>query len=525
MPKASCVWHGPLPKRFSDSLQCDQNPEGCGQCANARRKCPGYRKLEDVIFKDESGKVARKFQSREARSSQKLGFAAKSAASSEESSPDQDDGIEFVLSDTTTLPRLNLAPTIEERAVAFFFNNYVMAPDGGPSVGHMAILHKMTGSLPECLFSGMKAVGLAGYSHSVYAPSLMKHAQYQYVQALRATNEALRSPILVTRDSTLISIHILSIYEAITGTNQKSLKAWADHIFGASALLKLRGREQISTMEGRQLFLQTVSMLMVTSVQQNIPLPDYIMEWTREAREMIPFFSPGLSCQEVMMEFTAYNASICDGTLNDSDAIITRGLELDGMLKDAFENPYDTWEYETVFTEAEPELIYNGCYHVYHDNWVAQIWNGMRCFRCLFHERIHETIQAARLEHPPRLTDPSHTTQLQISTDIMCNMQADILASVPQHLGYVSRLNRYPTPPLFIGPWKPERGPAGTPMRMSGPYFILWPLWYSGVMNVTTDATRRYVARNLKLIGDELGIQQATFLAEVLDKKMRISFR
>ena len=102
--KASCVWRDPLQKPLSDYSQCNQNPEGCGQCANARRRCPGYRKLEDVIFKDESDKVVRKFQARESRSSQKLAFPAKSAVSFEGSSPDQDDGMEFVLSDTTTLP-------------------------------------------------------------------------------------------------------------------------------------------------------------------------------------------------------------------------------------------------------------------------------------------------------------------------------------------------------------------------------------------------------------------------------------
>jgi hypothetical protein len=226
-----------------------------------------------------------------------------------------------------------------------------------------------------------------------------------------------------------------------------------------------------------------------------------------------------------MMEYTAYNASICEGRLSDPDAIITRGLELDTMLREAFENPCDDWEYETVFTEAEPELIYKGNYHIYHDNWVSQIWNGMRCFRALIHERIHDTIQSAHLEHPPRLTDASHTAQLQLSIDITCKMQAGILASVPQHLGYVSRVDRYPESQPSMGPWKPDRGPSGMPMRMSGPYFILWPLWYAGIMDIATDATRRYVTYNLKLIGEELGIQQASFLADLIEKKINVEFR
>lgn len=448
---------------------------------------------------------------------------ANPAVSSAESSPDTEDGVELVLSDTTILPRFTLAPTIEERAISYFLKNYVMTPDG-PAIGHMAILYKLRGTLPECLVSGMKALGIAGYSHSVYAPSLMKHAQYQYVQALRATNEALKSPAQATKDSTLIAVLILSMYEAVTGTNQKSLKAWSNHILGASALLKLRGREQIRSIEGRQLFLQTVGTLVVTSVQQNLPLPDYIMDWTREARELSQFSNLGLVCQEAMMEFTVYNASIGDGTLSNPDAIIARGLELDGILKDAFEIPPEDWEYETILTDAEPDLIYNGRYQVYDNIWICQIWNGMRSFRCLLNEQIQKTIQEGHFAQPPRLTDPAHTAQLQQSIDIMCNMQADIFATVPQHLGYVSRDHRYPSPPSPTGPWKPARQPEGSTSRMSGPYFILWPLWYCGMMAVATDATRRYATRNLKLIADELGIQQAGVLADILEKKHKITF-
>lgn len=476
-----------------------------------------------MIFKDESGKVAQKFRARDARCSQKPASSAAPAASSEESIPDQNDCVEVVRSDATILPVLTLAPTIEERAMAFFLNNYIMTADS-PAIGHMAMIYRMAGSLPECLISSIKAVGLAGYGHAIRAPPLFKRARYQYVQALRATNEALRSPTQATKDSTLIAILILSLYEAVTGTNQKSLKAWSDHISGASALLKLRGREQICTTEGRQLFIQTISSLMITSIQQDIPLPDYIIEWTREARKLMPPH-PGHISQEIMMEYTAYNASIVKGTLSDPDAIIARGLELDSILAASFENPAEEWDYETVYTEAEPDLIYNGRYHIYFDTWVSQIWNGMRSFRCLLHEQVRKTIQQGHFDHPPRLTDPSYTAQLQQSVDVMCSLQADILATVPQHVGYVSRHQRYPKPPSPTGPWKPGREPAILSSSMTGPYFLLWPLWYAGMMTVSTDATRRYVVRNLKMVSDELGIQQARVLSDILEKQCDLSFR
>jgi hypothetical protein len=59
---------------------------------------------------------------------------------------------------------------------------------------------------------------------------------------------------------------------------------------------------------------------------------------------------------------------------------------------------------------------------------------------------------------------------------------------------------------------------------MSGSYFVLWPLWYAGIMDIASEATQRYVVRNLLLIGRELGLQLALVLADVIQNKRGISF-
>jgi hypothetical protein len=47
----------------------------------------------------------------------------------------------------------------------------------------------------------------------------------------------------------------------------------------------LRGLEQFRTAGGRRMFIQTVSTLMISCIQRGLPLPDYIIEWTAEARK------------------------------------------------------------------------------------------------------------------------------------------------------------------------------------------------------------------------------------------------
>lgn len=42
------------------NLQCDQREPGCGQCEKRQQKCPGYRNLVDLMFRDESSHVIKK---------------------------------------------------------------------------------------------------------------------------------------------------------------------------------------------------------------------------------------------------------------------------------------------------------------------------------------------------------------------------------------------------------------------------------------------------------------------------------
>lgn len=269
--------------------QCDQNPEGCGQCKKAKRECPGYRVPGDVIFRNESDNVIKKFKAKEARTKTKavVKFPASLPMPAEGSDVDSEESMEVV---RQFVPALSyaLAQSIEERATIFFVANYIIG-DSGPTRGHLDYLQDLyhTDTLPESLMTSIQAVGLAGYAHAVRAPSLKLNARYLYVRALRATNAALRSPTEVKKDSTLMAIMVLQIFETITGCNRLSLTAWAEHVAGAAALLQLRGPEQLNTRSGRRMFIQASSALMISCIQRGLYLPDFVPEWSAEAKKLM----------------------------------------------------------------------------------------------------------------------------------------------------------------------------------------------------------------------------------------------
>jgi hypothetical protein len=128
-----------------DSLQCDQIPlpDGCGQCATAKRNCPGYRAPGELVFRDQSTSVARKVKAREAKAKQRrkqdsvpASIPGENSAVGPQQSPET---VKWQQRRQQQLQQpslgITLMPTIEERATGLFVTNYVLCARG-PSRGH-----------------------------------------------------------------------------------------------------------------------------------------------------------------------------------------------------------------------------------------------------------------------------------------------------------------------------------------------------------------------------------------------------
>ncbi|KAA8575713.1 hypothetical protein EYC84_004826 [Monilinia fructicola] len=513
--------------------KCDAIPTGCTQCQNAGRKCPGYRSQVDLVFREETKNVIKKAKIKHEKA-RKRGFECVSHNSAtlcsvthtptlNRGNCSRDMVIEISQpSQAISVNYLNITPSIEDRATAFFLSNYVMG-DHGPTRGHLDHLSDLyeAESIDENLVAAVHAVGLAGYSHSAKAPQLMNQARAQYTRSLQLTNSALQSPIAVKKDSTLLAILILGIFETITGRNQKSMKAWAEHIHGAAAVIKLRGPEAIKSKGGIRLLAQVTSSLLISCIQRDIPIPKYIVEMSAFAEKNMSNIDPAWVAQRTMIDYAAFNARYYAGYYTDPNDLLNDAEALDERFLAFSTNVPKGWEYITVHTEHDPDIVFDGYYHLYYDHWVAQIWNAIRQLRILLNETVREVLLKDFSSPTPCLLGPEYAERFQICTETMYQMQAEILASVPQHVGYPAKS---PTPSQPWTSYKTDGLGAEFPtIRFSGGYFLIWPLYVAGSMRISTPEVREFCVKNLRYIGTHMGMEHANLLASIMQQKTPIT--
>lgn len=524
----------PILALISNEPQCDQTLPVCNNCTNLKRPCLGYRDPTDLIFLNENEATARKVEARSVaqgrpivtklRSSGSVGSAMLEGRSHV---PRQhDSGVDPSPISLSIMP--NLTPTIDERAVNFFFSNHVIGI-GLPSTGFIDQMHTHPDyDFSDNLLSSIKAVGLAGVFNVTKAPGLLVEASKQYVTAVRHLNAALQSPVEVKKDTTLMAVMVLGIFETLVGRSENSLVAWAAHLNGAAALMKIRGPEQMKTVAGRRLFAQITGMLATSCLQQETELPEHIFELRLELDKYVDIKNIIWESHHVLIRFTNLYSAVKRDKLTDLREILSQSLDLDKKLVQVFSVAAEDWTFSTIYTDNDPELIYNGRFHVYQHALSAQVWNGMRAMRIMLNEMIRNVLLTGFSLKPPLFVLKVHTEQLQTSTDVLYQISSDIISSVPQYLGYNFKGNLVspdssfmsPEPVLLRNPGRDmlaDLKTSSVPLFRTAGYQLPWALFLVGVTDVVTEPILRWVIKMLKQITRVLGIQQATVLAERLE--------
>ena len=377
----------------------------------------------------------------------------------------------------------------------------------------------------ETLFASVHAVGLASFANQYNAPQILKKARKHYVSALQLTNAALCSPAAATKDSTLIAVMLLGLFETITAGDLAPKDSWENHIKGAMLLVCMRGLEQLKTRIGVRLLKQTIDSVEVSCVQRAVRVPAEVLA----LRDLVSLFvnvdQAPWRFSEWVIRLAAFRAAMKDDLLFDPEGKIERAQQLDADLVRIMTAAGPEWQYETLLVETKSPSFFTDHYHLYPSHRHTEMWNSMRQSRVFLNQIIHDVIVRESRSSFRTQRSSWRAADLRSADHNLTEMSVEICASVPQWTEEFSTPVK--PPPLVVSPatfeWHqafseclPSASPDTIPSPIASGYFLIWPLFMVGSLPGSSIPLRAWCINRLRFIGSRRRIPQAVLAADAL---------
>lgn len=348
----------------------------------------------------------------------------------------------------------------------------------------------------------MAAVGLVSLANSTQQPHLARQARTKYSEAIQRVNLALASPVDSVKDSTLMSVISLGVFEHVS-----QYESWVRHVQGAAALVVARGKKQFTSPLSILMFNQVRADLVLASVHGSKPFPDDMLQLQEEAEKYTDPSSlfwrmgvVGTRCANLLMNVRKNkdNPKIPWPKFLEEISAMEQDFEyLSGIL--SVQEPYTT----TQKAGGDPALIYAGRCDLYRDSYSIRLWNNLRNIEMIVYE-----IQCFLLNNILAVDlPPGVRAQLELRLEktlhALSKMAHDIIATVPQALEFLKSAS---DPPPSVG--------LSTSTSVVGGYMLIWCLYMAGKCPATKSEPRKWVIRRLQDIGGKMGLTIALELVE-----------
>lgn len=502
------------------------------------------------MFKNENVVVACKAKRRYEELAKQKAFAAKSQGNVTSVEGDLC-GASFTETPDTQLARRSsgptldrfrreLVPSIEQQAQGFFIASYVAQPGLIPRGQFEWVTELLCqDDTDQALKDSVNAVSLASFANTTKSSAIMRKAQAAYVSAIGATNCSLRDPQLVVRDSVLVSVIMLGMYENMIFQDKRSIDAWAKHVHGACTLINLRGPEQFKSSMARRIFHQFYGVALLVALETGTTVHEGLKDLYEHLRPKSDYEVHGRQWTTRIVEVMHDAINLNQDRLADPVTMLERALNIDRELDKVKALMPTIWHYETVQLKKPSRYHYGNFYSVYIDPWIAQMWNNLRSCRMYLYKAVRENIRKGCEDYNPPLFSQAQVLPQKLGAEhVMRTTVAGIIASVPQITGMIP----FPSASEFHAfasrmPGAPEVStrtaryvlkPPGTyidPSKSPGMVHLIWPLYAAGQSDLATFEMREWCIETLRFIARSIGTRQAVVLADELVETQRVGRR
>jgi hypothetical protein len=504
------VYRGRLSKACLPCRQrkpvCDLKEQGCSSCRRAKLICHGYRDTEALRVTDESSTVQQKVQ----------GSSSTSSNSKPKALPPRFQSHALVPSfrHIEAIPQSVVIP-ICVQAKDLFYYNYVVG-----TLKPFDFLQYLYFSTSEDghLTASMDAVALAYFNYQRRASNAQIEARQHYITALRLMNKAIRDPELAKKDSTMIAILLLDLYEKITNKEPHCEGAWTSHLQGALALAKMRGDEQFDDPTTLRILLRLSTNEIINCVVSHRPVQQEIVALRVNIAHRIGNLADAKSTEsDLMIEFAKLRYEIENRGLPDDKALCSLKA-LDNKFLELSVDIQKTCQFKTVQLSKRSIHHWESYHHIYPYEQIGQVWNVLRLTRILLNELILTRCLGIKGVNGPNFKNALR----QQASEIIASMTSEICATVPQYIRGQSA-DDVPNLTLTLAtmPATP-RVPPGTPQGASNPtnylpcYRLIFPLYVAAQSSTGCPELRLWVIDQLRFMADYHSIQKAAQVAEIL---------
>ncbi|KAH7007070.1 hypothetical protein EDB80DRAFT_718179 [Ilyonectria destructans] len=467
-------------------VKCDQRKPACLKCQKSKIQCPGYRDLDQVLFRDESERIIRK--------ARQLDLPQPALAQEVIATSNYllKSGLATGCEPPQTSPPLGISyppsQPVNNLGASFFFTKYTFneVPFCGDYHDWLTQSYFNDGSV---LQAAIEAVGMAGISNVSYAPNVASRAKEQYCKAVTAVNLALGDPVQAAADSTLMAVILLGLFETVNFETLDRYDYWAAHVKGATALLALRGQEQFTRKRGGLLYILIRSQIISACTQQHMPVPQALVQATRDFQDSIirqqwqrsNVASRGSVCQ-ISFRIVNLGAVFANREITDLDVIRDMALEIDRDLEAWREGAPSGWAYTRIdASETNPGTFFDTHIHVYPSLWIAEAWNNWRALRIVVNKIIYQC---------ETCSDASCDARQSVALSTIQELSTDMCISISSFMG--------------------------TPRILS----LIRPLFVVALEELNTRSIRGFAVEQLRSIGESVGIRQAGLLATTISKTL-----
>ncbi|KAL6719982.1 hypothetical protein ACLMJK_001903 [Lecanora helva] len=359
--------------------------------------------------------------------------------------------------------------------------------------------HGTHSSFESHLVVSVDAVGLAFLTFQSSYSQVPQAARAKYLDALSLLKHELVSPSSSLSDATLLTVLLLDLFEKINGNNPQSTEGWMSHVDGALALMRLRGQENVRNHTALRLSMRLSTNLIISSLAANHRVPLEVIRLRAEVEPFINADDPKWRLSGLTVKYANLRGSMQEGSLSDAD-ILTQSKDLDMEFVLLAKSVPPSWMYQSVYPAKVSERFFESHYDTYRDHLVTQTWNVLRAMRIFLNDTLRTSSQrnsAAFCELDPNI--PSE----EYSSAIIDTMAKEICATTAQYTTCTEAKS------------KSIEIPAVETLRC---YTIIFPLYTAGLYASEQTGIKPWVVKELRFMGNGIGIRNANLVADVLER-------